>query len=461
MKLQKVRNFIIWLAATMLSILLITSIYIYFQGISSKEILEIWPSMIDTIVRSPIAWLIVALPYLLSRLVLFLFNSYKIHGTSIFFKRFTLSVVFPVFSIFAFSHFSKSYTHSEDFTYEWDHSFENSKDSIIDRYKVDGKQRGMHLFWRREMPQEQIDQLLKNNIEWLTFVPYGNQKDYNSNSIGRWGQDYSGWSRRDSSFMKCINLLKAKGFHIMMKPHIWIHGSSNGKWRSDISHSNEEDWKKWSQSYSDFIQHYAKLSELLNVEIFCIGTELHQTVIDHPEYWNQLITNIRKIYRGKITYAANWNGEVNDVAFWDKLDFIGIQAYYPLTKKTEPSVKDLVKGWKVHVQQIEKIQKKYNKPILFTEIGYKSTPDAAIEPWQWADGISNLYTKVSTRTQANCYEAFFRTFWDKEWFAGVHFWQWQARTEPTKGQGTINFTPQQKPAENIMAKWFGNFSMEN
>jgi Glycoside Hydrolase Family 113 len=457
MKLQKVRNIILWLLATLLAILVITSVVIYFKGVPLNEVLQFWPSMIETLVTSPLAWLILATPYFLSRLVKFLIQSYKNRGTTVFLKRFSLSVVFPAFSIFAFSHFSKSYTQSENFVFEWDHAVENVNDTIANRYGIDGKQRGMHLFWRRNMSQEQINQLLKNNIEWITIVPYGGQKDYDSNSVGRRGQDYSGWSRRDSSFMKCIQLLKTKGIHVMMKPHIWMHSSSSGKWRSDISHSNEEDWEKWSQSYTDFILHYAKLSELLGVEILCMGTELHQTIIEHPNFWIQLIPKIRKIYSSKITYAANWNKEVVDVPFWNELDFIGIQAYYPLTKKNEPSVKELVKGWKTHVQRIEQIQKKYNKPILFTEIGYKSTVDAAIEPWQWADGLSGYYKKVSTKTQANCYEAFFRTFWDKDWFAGVHFWQWQARHEPSKGQGSINFTPQQKPAENIMAKWFGKF----
>ena len=461
MKLQNARNIIIWLLSTILIILATTSVYMYFNAIPPREILEFWPTMIETILTSPIAWLIVASPYLISRLIKFLFQSYNKYGVTVFSRRFTLSVLFPVVTIFAFSHFSKSYTHSENFDYEWNHSIENVEDTIVNRYKIDGKQRGIHLFWRREMLKEQINQLLKNNIEWITIVPYGGQKDYNSNSIGRRGQDYSGWSRRDTSFMDCINLLKTKGFHIMMKPHIWMHSPPSGKWRSDISHANEEDWKKWSQSYSDFIQHYAKLSELLNVKILCIGTELHQTGKEHPEFWSQLIKDIRKIYSGQITYAANWNEEVMNVPFWNELDYIGIQAYYPLTKKNEPTVKDLLKGWKTHMQQIEQVQKKYNKPILFTEIGYKSTSDAAIEPWQWADGFSSLYKKVSTQTQSNCYEAFFRTFWDKQWFAGAHFWQWQARSEPSRGQGAINFTPQQKPAENIMAKWFGKFGKEN
>ncbi len=460
MKLQTFGNIILWLVGTILIVLLMTSGFLFFQGASLIEILEIWPVMIDTILRSPLAWLIILSPYLLSRLIKYLINSFKMHGTTVFFKRFTFSVVFPIFSIFAFSQFSKYYTQSEHFDYDWNYTVENTKDTISNRYEIDGKQRGIHLFWRHDMSEKQIKQLLKNNIEWITIVPYAGQKDYNSNSLGRrGGKGYSGWSRRDSSFMKCIILLKEKGFHVMMKPHIWMHQSTNGKWRSDIGHTNEEDWKKWSQSYSEFILHYAKLSELLNVKIFCVGTELHKTVKNRPEFWSQLIDDVRNIYSGKITYAANWNKEVNDVSFWQKLDFIGIQAYYPLTNKVEPSVKDLQRGWKDHLNQIEQIHKKYNSPILFTEIGYKSTSDAAIEPWQWADGLSGLYKKVSNRTQANCYEAFFRTFWKKEWFAGVHLWQWQAKEQPSRGQGSINFTPQQKPAENIMAKWFGQIGI--
>ncbi len=461
MKLQKVSILILWLAGTILAILVITSVFMHFNDIPTKEVLEYWPTMMNTILTSPIAWAIVAAPYLFSRLIKFLFHSYKMFGMVVFFRRVSFSVIFPVASVFAVSHFSKSYTQSENFAYKWDHSVENVKDTIANRYEIDKKQRGIHLFWHHEMSKDQIDQLLKNNIEWITCVPYGGQQDYNSNSVGRRGQDYSGWSRRDSSYMNCIKLLKTKGFHVMMKPHIWVHNSSSGKWRSDISHKNKEDWKKWSQSYSDFILHYATLSELLNIELFCIGTELHQTVKDHPEFWSQLISDIRKIYSGQITYAANWNEEVSDVPFWNDLDFIGIQAYYPLTNKNEPRVKDLLKGWKTHLQQIEQIQKQYNKPVLFTEIGYKSTADAAIEPWEWADGLSGLYKKVSTQTQANCYEAFFQTFWKKKWFAGVHFWQWHARTEPSNGKESIDFTPQQKPAENTMAKWFGRFEKGN
>ena len=284
MKLKKVIVFLLWMVLTCLAILVFTSAYLLFQGIQAEEIADLWPSMLNTLWTSPIALLVLASPYLVSRLVKYLFGSYKKRGSMIFFKRFALSVVLPVFSVFAFSHFSKTYTQSEKYDYTWNHEIENSRDTIMNRFEIDGKQRGVHFFWHSKIIEDHLSQLLKNNIEWITLVPYAGQKDYDSNSVRRRGKDFGTWNRRDSSFMNCANTLKRKGFHIMMKPHIWMFNSTGGKWRSDITHANEKDWKTWSQSYTDFILHYAKMSELLGIEIFCIGTELHQTVKDHPEF---------------------------------------------------------------------------------------------------------------------------------------------------------------------------------
>ena len=192
------------------------------------------------------------------------------------------------------------------------------------------------------------------------------------------------------------------------------------------------------------------------MDALCIGTELHQTVTKRQDDWRVLIADIRKLYRGKLTYAANWAKELNDVPFWAELDFIGIQAYYPLTDKANPTVDELEEGWRRHLPSMEEIHTKYQKPILFTEIGFKSTSDAAVRPWEWTGGwSSSLLNKVSTQTQANCYESFFRVLWDKEWFAGAHIWKWYANHEDTRGRTNIDFTPQNKPAQNVMAWWYG------
>jgi hypothetical protein len=323
--------------------------------------------------------------------------------------------------------------------------------------KYHQKQKGIHFFGRRGIDELDLEALKENHIEWLTFVPYTGQEDYDSDQVGRRGVDYSTWTRRDSSYAQRIKTVKDHGFSVMMKPHIWMGRNESGKWRSEIDpKGGEKGWEKWANSYRIFILHYAKMSEQLGVDMFCIGTELHKPIKDHPEFWKQLAIEVRTVFSGKLTYAANWYQEVDDVSFWDELDFIGIQAYYPLCKEPNPSVQRLMKGWKPHVAQIEKLSKRYGKPILFTEIGYKSTPDAAIEPWEWIDKIDPKYKVLSHETQANCYEAFFRTFWHKEWFAGAHFWQWRTGGEHSNpdSRDQFDFTPRDKPAEKTLSKWF-------
>ena len=167
MKFAAIKNILYWLSSTLLVILLAASCYLLFKGISYKEIIDLWPTMFNTIVTSPIGWLIIASPFLLFKLSIYLHQSYKQRGKIIFFRRFSLSILFPAFSIFAFSQLSKSFTHSEIFDYKWNYTIENTRDSVVNRYQIDGKQRGMHLFWRDTMSKQQVEKLLKNNIEWI------------------------------------------------------------------------------------------------------------------------------------------------------------------------------------------------------------------------------------------------------------------------------------------------------
>ena len=107
------------------------------------------------------------------------------------------------------------------------------------------------------------------------------------------------------------------------------------------------------------------------IEALAIGTELHRTTVERDADWRRLIAKIRTIYSGDLTYAANWWREYEEIRFWDVLDFIGIQAYFPLTDSESPTLEQLTEGWAQHLAPIEAIQKRFGKPVLFTEIGYK------------------------------------------------------------------------------------------
>ncbi|MGK0365046.1 MAG: hypothetical protein ACI85O_002109 [Saprospiraceae bacterium] len=169
---------------------------------------------------------------------------------------------------------------------------------------IDDKQRGAHVFGRLDTTNFQP--LHQTNLDWITLVPWGFQKDYDSPIMQHHYGDSLRILQRDSSLLNRIKLVRDAGFKVFLKPHIWINSPSEGKWRSDISPTNDDNREAWQESYSDFIFRYAELAEQANAEMFCIGTELSQLSAEKSIFWTNLIQEVRTIYSGKITYAANW-----------------------------------------------------------------------------------------------------------------------------------------------------------
>lgn len=322
----------------------------------------------------------------------------------------------------------------------------------IELIEPEDKQRGAHVFGIRDTTNFQS--LIQTNVEWITLVSWAYQDDYDSRTVIHHDGDSSHIMHHDSSWLHRIKLVRAAGFKVFVKPHLWIDSPSEGKWRSDIFPTSEENWELWKASYRSFILRYAKIAEQGNAEMFCIGAEFSRLSVEKPGFWKSLIQEVRGIYSGRVTYAANWYEEFEQVTFWEELDFIGIQAYFPLVKNEFPSVEQISKGWNKHLPAIESIHKKYKRNILFTEIGYKSTANSAIKPWEWIENSSIQDNLYSAETQANCYEAFFNTIWEKEWFAGVHIWSLNSGRRRQNGRDNLDFTPQGKPAESIIAKGF-------
>ncbi len=317
----------------------------------------------------------------------------------------------------------------------------------------ESKQKGAHVFGRLDSTDFKF--LTRNNIEWVTLVPWGSQKDYNSPIVRHQRGDSLHTARRDSSFLKRIELVHNAGFKVFVKPHIWIHSPSDGKWRSDIYPTSDENWKLWQESYREFILRYARLAQQANAEMFCVGTELTRISVEKPIFWGTLIKEVKAIYSGKITYAANWYNEYEKVEFWDNLDYIGIQAYFPLVENKNPSTQQISEGWSQYLPTLKAIHDKHKRKVLFTELGYKSTADSAEKPWEWVDNPETHDKSLSNETQVNCYEAFFDIVWEKEWFAGVHIWQLRPDYEERhRGENHLDFTPLGKPAEGVIAKGF-------
>jgi hypothetical protein len=310
------------------------------------------------------------------------------------------------------------------------------------------KQKGVCWVGGREVVTEkEIAELKKCHVNWISQTPFAFQRDpYSSTIKTNFTSDRVWWGESDEGIAITTELARKAGIKTILKPHIWVSKS----WPGAIAMKSDTAWQRWFRLYQGFILHYAELAEKNKIDILCIGTELHLTL--REKEWRAIIANIRKVYKGKLTYAANFHQEYEQVMFWDALDYIGIQGYFPLTKNKSASLSELKKGWEEPLRTIERIHKKYQRPVLFTEIGYRSDEMAAIEPWTWPDDKKPL--PVSNEMQANCYRAFFEMVWNKPWMAGAYFWKWNPHGP--RRNASIDFTPQGKPAEKILAEHFSN-----
>jgi len=240
------------------------------------------------------------------------------------------------------------------------------------------------------------------------------------------------------------------GMDVILKPHIWIGGyDGEDVNRSDIGFESEAEWAHWEDSYRRFLMIYARLAREIDADVLVLGTELSSVSTSRPSYWRALADSVRTVYDGKLTYAANWHDEYEDLQFWDALDYVGVQAYFPLADGSDPSLETLQARWREHRATLEEVHRRTGKPILFTEIGYRSAPSAAEAPWLWPEQEQSAH--ADPELQARCYRAFLSTMTSTPWFAGAIIWKWHPADNDERPTA---FTPQNKPAEAVLKRWF-------
>ena len=181
-------------------------------------------------------------------------------------------------------------------------------------------------------------------------------------------------SPSDTSVIHAINKIHSLGMKVMLKPHLKLQ---NHDWCAHIRFNEEAKWKAWFKNYKNFICHYAHIAEENGVEEFCIGVELRDTMARNE--WVDIIKAIRENFSGKITYASNWDNYMN-IKWWNMLDFIGIDAYFPLTNKKNATMDELLDGWKRWYNEIKEYSENIGKKIIFTEIGYCSQDGTNMQP---------------------------------------------------------------------------------
>ena len=289
--------------------------------------------------------------------------------------------------------------------------------------------------------------LRQMHVNAVSLTPFSYMRDPNQPTP--FGFSNRSGSETDESVIHDARYAHQLGMSVMIKPHIWM---GRGMWPGDIRMTNPGDWDRFFDYYTRWIRHFAILAEMVDAEYLCLGVEMGITTLEAPEHWQRLIATIRPLFSGKLVYAANWGEEFEKLSFWGDLDLIGLNCYYPLNDKNNATDSDLAAGMADIAARIEKVSRRYDRPVMLTEIGFTSTPSPWIEPHQVAGD-----RPVDLAGQLRSYQAVFEGLTGKAWLAGMYWWKWPSYLE-YGGPADNDFTPNGKPAQAVVARYFGKWT---
>ena len=226
-----------------------------------------------------------------------------------------------------------------------------------------------------------------------------------------------------------------RGFGLMIVPHLAYWGSPF-HWRGDIAFEDPLALERFFDEYQAWIVALARATR--GARAFVVGTETDR-LVSHEARWRELIAAVRAETDAKLTYAANWD-RFADVPFWDALDAVGVQAYFPLSDALDPSESDLEAGWERVLEGLHALYLRTGKPVVFTELGYNVSLDAARVPASYPQA-SEAEREAALRLQERCMSVALRTLArERDWLRGAFLWKWFVG-QPRPGTNFLVDTP--------------------
>ncbi|MBL8232934.1 MAG: hypothetical protein JNL98_30825 [Bryobacterales bacterium] len=273
-----------------------------------------------------------------------------------------------------------------------------------------------------------LESLPKYGVNSVAFVPYGFLR------AGEANVRFSGtrnWER-DADIANLSAIARQKGMKVLLKPQVWIPSGAP----TSLDFAKDTERKAFFASYRLYLEHYANLAGRIRADLFSVGVEFSM-LARHEADWRTLIGRARELYRGPITYCANWGVEFEGIRFWDAVDYVGLNNYYPLPDSLDTSAV---------VRKVEAVHQRFRKPVIFPEAGYSSLTAPHKQPWDESPRA------LSMQDQARCYEAVFQGFYKRPWFQGMYWWK--IGSSGFGGESDGSHTPWNKPAMKVMAKWY-------
>lgn len=274
--------------------------------------------------------------------------------------------------------------------------------------------------WGTDGFGRELDELAELGVNWISIHPYA------------WIRDDGElrWRALDPAappdwIARPIEEARRRGMALMIKPHVGYWGS-RFPWRGAIAFEDAGDTERFFAGYRRWIVEVARCAR--GADAFVVGTEL-DGLLGEEEHWRDVIRRVRAEFDGPLTYAANWDAFAR-VPFWDALDAVGVQAYFPLAADVaarageDPSRPELEKAWEPVLESLRAVHRATGKPVIFTELGYSRSLAAAVRPWE-GRVEPGAGADRARALQLRCLEVGLEVCArEQAWLRGCFLWKW-------------------------------------
>jgi len=349
-------------------------------------------------------------------------------------------------------------------------------------------ERGVNIpaYWWSDLTGPRFETTLKRarddeRVRWVTFVVPWYQGDLHSTHLftspgsrtacrGQDGSDYTRCKTPSiAAIRSAVRRAKRLGLHVVLRPQVEVGRSPAQEQPRDLIDATDRG--AWFASYTSLLlDSVMRVARDEGVEKLVIGAGLSAMTNDEADRaaWRALIARVRAVYRGRLSYAAQWDSIIEDALdtttqpfFWDLLDEIGIDAYFPLVGSGapgDPGLAQLRAGWTSDptgigaspVQLIRNLHGEYAKNVRFTALGYLARNGTAAFPEKGdaqlaADGGTLALTAQSRAIRA-AFEVWAPISFDG-WFRGISWWEWPASGRGGRGDGSFSLIGKPGAAE--------------
>ncbi len=270
--------------------------------------------------------------------------------------------------------------------------------------------------------------------------------------------------KRDLDLAFAVGTAREHGMQAVLD--LRLRAEETGTFADGIVLDTEAATRTFFERYQALLVHYALLAEVLEVDVLCVGSELRfagRTRSASPDAplvmrelrlasWGEALAVVREIFDGALAFGLSRPAEAAQVAFWDRVDLLGIDLFPAWNEDFEKPPKGVRRRmWRNVLDAAVRAGEEVDRPVFVLQAGVSSSA----EGWRRFDvprGELDLEFQRESLTGLSRSLSWSRD--ELERVRGLHLWKWLGPSDPSTSSGR-GFALQGKPAERVLAELFG------